>query len=126
MPRFDNNDLSQRRETVANAKKAMVERFRARPKDDDPVIQERKAARIAVSKAREERIAAREEARRVEAERQAIELKLREEEAARLAKEQEEREAIERRAEADRAVELLNEQKAARDARYAARKARRR
>jgi membrane protein involved in colicin uptake len=125
MPRFTDKDISESRATAANAKKAMVERFRARPAEDDPVNVERKAARLAVSQARDARIATREAERRADAERQAAEQKVREEEAARMAVEQAERDAVERRAEGDRAVDLLAEQKAARDARYAARKARR-
>lgn len=125
MPRFTDKDISESRATAANAKKAMVERFRARPAEDDPVNVERKAARLAVSQARDARIAAREAERRADAKRQAAEQKVREEEAALMAVEQAEREAAERRAEGDRAVDLLAEQKAARDARYAARKARR-
>ena len=125
MPRFTDKDISESRATAANARKAMVERFRARPAEDDPAVLERKAARLTVSQAREARIAAREAERRADAERQAAEQKVREAEAARMAVEQAEREAVERRAEGDRAVDLLAEQKAARDARYAARKARR-
>jgi hypothetical protein len=124
MPRFTDKDISESRATAANARKAMLARFRARPAEDDPAVVERRAARLAVSQAREARIAAREADRRAEAERQAAELKLREEEAARMALEQAERDKIERRAEGDRALQLLAEQKAARDSRYAARKAR--
>jgi hypothetical protein len=126
MPRFTDKDISESRATAASARKAMLERFRARPAEDDPAVVERKAARLALSQARKARIAAREADRRAEAERQAAELKAREEEAARMALEQAEREKIERRAEGDRALELLAEQKAARDSRYAARQARRR
>ena len=124
MPRFTDKDISESRATAASARKAMLERFRARPAENDPAVVERKAARLALSQARDARIAAREAERLAEAERQAAELKLREEEAARMALEQAEREKIERRAEGDRALELLAEQKAARDSRYAARKAR--
>jgi hypothetical protein len=87
---------------------------------------ERKAARLVASQERKARIAERAVARRAEMERQAAELKLHEEDAARMAVEQAEREVAERRAEGDRAVEILAEQKAARDSRYAARQARRR
>jgi hypothetical protein len=113
MPRFKDDDFAERRKTADKAKSAMLERFRARPSDDDPAVVERKAARQAVIEARAERVKAREAA-----------AKQREEEAARAAREQAEREAAERRAEAERAVELLAAQKAARDARYKARKAR--
>jgi hypothetical protein len=50
----------------------------------------------------------------------------REKEAARLALDQAEREAADRHAESNRTVNLLAKQKAARDSRYAAHKARRR
>ena len=126
MARFKDNDISERRETAGAAKKAMLERFRARPAKDDPATLERQAARLATSQAREARVKARAEAERAEAERLAAEQKAAEAEAARLAVEAAERAAIERRAEADRAVALLAEQKAARDARYATRKARKR
>ena len=126
MPRFTDKDISESRATAASARKAMLERFRARPAEDDPAVVERKAARLAVSQAREARIAAREANRRAETERQAAELKVREEEAKRMALEQAERDKMERRAEGDRALDLLAEQKAARDSRYAARQARRR
>ena len=126
MLRFKDNDISERRAAAANARKAMLERFRARRGPDDPVIIERQAARLAASQARQARIAAREAARRAKTQREAAEQRARQEEAARLAREQAEIEAAERRAEADRAVALLAEQKAARDVRYAARKARRR
>lgn len=108
MPRFKDNDISERREAAANAKKAMLEGFRARRAPDHPIILEQKAARHAKTQ------------------RKAAERQAREEEAARLAREQAESEASERHAEAERAVTLLAEQKAARDVRYAARKARRR
>jgi Family of unknown function (DUF6481) len=113
MPRFKDDDFSERRNTADKAKKAMVDRFRARSSSDDPATAERKATRLALSKARESRVKAREEA-----------AKQREEEEARSARAEVEREATESRAEADRKVNLLVTQKAARDARYAARKAR--
>lgn len=114
MPRFNDDDFSKRRETSDKARKAMVVRFRARPSKDDPGLGERKAARVAVGRAREARVKAREVAR-----------KTREEESAQLVLDRAERDLADRRAEADRAVNLLAEQKAARDTRYAARKKRR-
>jgi hypothetical protein len=126
MSKFNQNDFSERRKAAAGAKKAMVERFRAQPAASDPVIMERKAARVVASRERTARIASREAARRVETERQTSELKVREGAAARLALSQAESLAAESRADAERAVDLLAEQKAARDLRYAARKARRR
>ena len=113
MSRFRDDNFSERRITADKAKKAMLERFRARPSEDDPAAIERKAARQAVSKARESRLKVREEV-----------AKERDEEMVRQSRDRAEREAAESRAEADRNVNLLATQKAARDARYAARKAR--
>jgi Family of unknown function (DUF6481) len=113
MARFKDDDFSERRNTADKAKKAMLERFRARPSTSDPATAERKATRLVLSKARESRVKAREEA-----------AKKLEEEEARSARDEVERKAAESRAEADRQANLLGKQKAARDARYAARKAR--
>jgi membrane protein involved in colicin uptake len=113
MPRFKDDDFSKRRNTADKAKNAMLERFRARPSSDDPATAKRNAARLALSEARDSRVKAREEA-----------VKKREEDEAQSARDKVEREAAESRAEADRKVNLLAVQKAARDARYAARKAR--
>jgi hypothetical protein len=126
MSKFSENNFSERRKAAAGAKKAMVERFRTQPATSDPTVMERKAARVAASRERTARIASREVARRAETERQTSELKAREDAAARLALNQAESLAAERRADAERAVDHLAEQKAARDLRYAARKARRR
>ena len=125
MPRFDDNDPSQRRAKATKAKEAMLARFKTSASESDPEIAERRAARLAVSQEREKRNADRAEAKRLEAERQAAAQKAQEEENARLAIEKAESDAAERRAIADRELEILAEQKAARDARYAARKARR-
>ena len=113
MPGYKDDDFAQRRNTADKAKKAMQERFRARPSEDDPAAIERKAARVATSEARESRVRAREKA-----------AKEREEEIAQRSRDQVEREQAESRAEVDRNANLLATQKAARDARYAARKAR--
>ena len=114
MARFNDDDFAQRRDAADKAKKAMLERFRAKPGENDPATIEKKAARVAVSDAREARKQLREEA-----------AKKREEEAAQQARDQVEQDAAASRAEADRKVTLLASQKTARDARYAARKARR-
>lgn len=114
---FKEQNLADRLSTSANAKRAMLEKFRARPKLDDPAVQERLAAQAAFAEARAARNAQRKAER--EAERIAHEA-----EVARLAEERRAAEAAERRAEGDRAIALIAEQKAARDSRYAARKAR--
>ena len=117
MPRFNDDDFSRRRDNADKARKALLERFRAQPSENDPETIARKAAQLAVSEAREARAKARAEMREEAA-------KLRKEEAARLEQARIEQAAAESRAEADRKADLLATQKAARDARYAARKAR--
>ena len=121
-PRADKNaNFSDRLNAAAAAKKATLERFHARPGPDDPAVREQQAARKGISDAREVRIAERKAAQEAEAERLATE------QAAKAA-EQAAREAEERRLAAEaaaQAVALEAERKAARDARYAARKARR-
>ena len=117
MARFNDNDFSRRRETADKAKKALLERFRAQPSEDDPATIARKAAQLAVSEARELRVKERAQMREEAAQRH-------KEEVARLKQAQLEQDAAESRAEADRQAGLLAAQKTARDARYAARKSR--
>jgi hypothetical protein len=113
--RADKNvNFGDRLNAAAAAKKAMLERFHARPGPDDPAVKEQRAARKAISDAREIRTAERKAAREAEAKRQAAEQAAREAEERRLATEA-----------AAQAVALEAQRKAARDARYAARKARR-
>ena len=109
-----------RRKEAAEAKKALLERFKARPAADDPEVLARAAERRAIQEAREIRVAER--------------AKLKAEELARLAEADVARKAAEAAAAAEaeaRAAELARrdeeiraERKAARDAKYAARKAR--
>ena len=120
-----------RQTAAANAKKAMLERFRARPPADDPAVQQRLAAQKAIIEAREARAAQRKAAQEAEAARLAAEEAARVAEQERLAAEaavQAKRMAEEAAlAEMDykqRALALAAEQKALRDARYARRKAR--
>jgi len=89
-------NLQDRQNASADAKKAMLEKFRASPGPDDPAVVERRAAREAMLAERAARAAQREAAKRAHE--------------AELA-EQAEREAA-----------ALAEQKAARDERYKARK----
>ena len=92
-----------------------------RPGPDDPAVKEREAERKAIAEARAVRAAERQAAREAEAARQAeMEAAKKAEEAARLAAE-----AAAKAEEAARQRALLAEQKAARDARYARRKAKR-
>jgi hypothetical protein len=116
----NNVGFAERASSSAEAKKALLERFRANAAADDPTAAERQAERIAIARAREARKAERDAAKReLEAQKAA--------EKARLAAEKEaEKEALAAQAalEAEKAAQLLIDQKAARDARYAARKAR--
>lgn len=140
---FKGGDLNDRLQSASSAKQAVLERFKARTDPNDPAVAARRAERQALSVARDERKAARaaekaareaeearlaaeEEARRAAAEaeaaaerdRLAAEKAAQEAEDARLAAEEEERNKI-----SDE--ELKAQQKAARDLRYAKRKARR-
>ncbi len=103
--------------TAKTAKQAMVAKFRQRPGVDDPAVAQRREERAALSAARDARLAERELKRVADEARIAAE---REAHAAQEA-ENELRLATEKKA---NDVRLEAEQKAARDARYAARKAR--
>jgi hypothetical protein len=117
MSGYKEKGFADRLGAAARARSAMVERFKAQPAPDHPDVQSRQARSRAVALAREERAAARRAAR--EAER----VRLAEDEARRAAEALAEREQREAAA-AQRATELEVERKTARDARYAARKAR--
>jgi hypothetical protein len=117
---YKDPDFQQRQSSASTAKKEMLEKFRAAA--GDPAVAERQAARVALKEARQVRAAEREaakQARQIEQAEQAAraaELKLESErEAARL-------EAAMAADKAEQEILLAAEQKAARDARYAARK----
>ena len=118
---FKGNKFGERQTASAEAKRAVLAKFQSRKPADDPEVQARAAERRAIAEAREARMAERRREREIEAARQATERLAAE------AAEAERRKADEvRLAEEARAAALLKlEQKAARDARYAARKARR-
>ncbi|MDX2265651.1 MAG: DUF6481 family protein [Hyphomicrobiales bacterium] len=117
MKRIRGDNFNDRQSSAASARQAILERFRARPAPDDPAVIAQREARKALIEAREARAAER-KAAKLEAERRAAEEKAAREEAERIA-------AIERaEQEAAEKARLMAEQKAARDARYAARKAR--
>jgi hypothetical protein len=120
----ENNSLQDRLSAAANAKKALLERAKANNPANDPGFAERQKVRLEAAAAREAREAERRAAKKLEEER---------EEAARAAAEvlrleaeklEAERRAVEAVEAEARKAELLIEQKAARDARYAARKTR--
>ncbi len=109
--------FSERLSTAADAKKAMLDKFRARPAADDPAVIARRAARQAISDARQARIAERGAARLAQEVREAAERHAHE-----MA--EQERRVHEAAEAAEREAALELERKAARDARYAARKGR--
>ncbi len=118
--------FNDRLNTAARAKRALLDKARANGPANDPDFADRQVARREVSIAREARTAERKTAKLAEKIRLAEEKAA--EEAARaiaLAAEQEAREA-EATEQAAREIGLEAERKAARDARYAARKARKR
>ena len=137
MQSLKHNNFNDRRSNAATARQAMFDKFRTQPKPDDPAVQERLAAQKALADARDARRAERKAALAAEAERVAREiarvlaettaLKAKEAaDAAALAQEQAERFVHLEADKQARALATAAEQQAIRDARYAARKARKR
>jgi hypothetical protein len=135
MPPLPGHNFQDRQAAAAKARQALVEKFRARPAADDPAVLQREAERKAIIEARQEREAKRAEERRLaEIENQkrlAADAAAAKAAAARAEAEraeQEKRDAAEadRRAaeEAELKAMVEAEKKAERDARYAARTAR--
>jgi hypothetical protein len=117
MNSFKGSGFADRLSTAAKAKKAQLDKFRARSGVNDPAVADRNAARMASSIARDARVAERKAARQAEeaARKAALEV----EQATQAA-----RDAEAAAEQAIREAALETERKAARDARYAARKAR--
>ncbi len=113
MSGFKEPGFTDRQKAAQQARQDLLKKFREQPGPNDPEVARRRAEREAIvanrERVRQERDAAKAEQKRREEEAAAAE-------AARIAREREEEEA--------RQAELLAEQKAKRDARYAARKAR--
>lgn len=117
MKSFKEKSFGERMNTAAEARKATLARILARSGADHPDVIAQKAKRDAIIAARELRLAERNAARLAAEEHRLAEAEQR--------TERERIEAADRIAqEAVRAAALAAEQKAARDARYAARKAR--
>lgn len=112
-PAHARTNFDDRISAAAAAKQALLERFRSRPNPGDPAWEEQQAALKAVAEARDARAAERKAAKDAEAARVAAELAAK--------RTQEQIAAAEAKA---RALALEAERKAARDAKYAARKAR--
>ncbi len=121
MAAFKGSTFKDRATAAAEAKRALLETFRARPPADDPAVLARQAERRAIIEAREIRAAERKTVKEAEAVRLAAAdtARLEAEAAATV-------EAAARAAEqAARDEAIKAERKSARDAKYAARKARR-
>ena len=117
MKGYREKSFGDRMNAATEAKKATLQRILSRPGAGDPATIAQRAERAAIVAAREARAAVRNEAKLAAEERARIETE------ARVAREQ--KEAAEKATQdALRATALAAEQKAARDARYAARKAR--
>ena len=112
-PAHARTNFDDRLSAAAAAKQALLERFRSRPAAGDPAWIEQQAALKAIADARDARAAERKAAKDAEAARAAAELAAR--------RTQEQIAAAEAKA---RTLAVEAERKAARDARYAARKAR--
>ena len=112
---YKDDSFTARLSSAAGAKQAAMGRIRAIAQPGDAAFEERQRERQAIAAAREARMAERKAARAAEAERQAAE---------RAAKEAEKLASEQQRALDQESLKL--QQKAARDARYAARKARKR
>ncbi|WP_441984962.1 DUF6481 family protein [Microvirga sp. 2YAF29] len=110
-------DFGERLNAARDAKQAMVAKFRQQPGPDDPAVAERRAARVAMSEARDTRLTERKAQRLADNARMAAESEA-------LAAEQAEQEVRATAQKAEDDIRLEAERKAARDARYAARKAR--
>jgi hypothetical protein len=121
---YKEKGFNDRLQEQAKARAALLERARAANPVNDPDFARRQAERKRIAEEREEREKTRVEAKaaaiRAEEERKAAE-QAAHLEAERLAVEEAERK---KREETDKLAQLLTEQKAARDARYAARKSR--
>jgi hypothetical protein len=110
---FREPGFADRQKAALEAKKNLLNKFRAQPGHDDPAVAARRAEREAIAANREKARLAR-EAEKAEQKQRAEEAAAAE--AARVARKKEE--------EAARQAEIEAEQKAKRDARYAARKER--
>jgi hypothetical protein len=113
--------FNERASASADAKKAMLAKFQSRPSTDDPDVQKRIAERREIAEARAVRTAERDRQKQ-----EAAALKAAEQEAARQAELAAANEQDKLKQEQAALLEdLKTKQKAARDARYAARKQRR-
>ncbi len=113
MSGFKEPSFADRQKAALEARKTILDKFRAKPGPDDPAVQKRQAEREAQARSRADAKAARDLAKAEKIKRDA---ELAAQAAAELARQEAEKAAAE--------LALQAEQKAARDARYAARKKR--
>jgi hypothetical protein len=115
------NDFHERKANASASKLSIIEKFKTAAQN--PASEEKAAARMEIAKARAIRVAEREAARKVRQAEMAAEALKAEALAAEQLAEAEQIALQATRDNAEREVALLAEQKAVRDARYAARKA---
>jgi hypothetical protein len=121
MSSYQAPDLHERRKNAAAVKKTMLEKFRAA--SQDPAVEQQRANRLAINEARSVRMAEREAAKKVCEAELAVQAARQAELAAQARLEVEQLEALIVAEKAEAGAKLASEQKAERDARYAARKA---
>ncbi|SEF09716.1 hypothetical protein SAMN05444161_8310 [Rhizobiales bacterium GAS191] len=123
MARFRQPDFGERLSAAATAKEVGLEKYHAKGGVNDPEVLRKQDERLARTQARETRLRERKLARAAQ---EAAERSSREAGEAAEKTEREQREARERTEEVSRKAALEEEKKAERDARYAARKVRKR
>jgi Family of unknown function (DUF6481) len=121
MANFQQPDFDERLSAAAQARKAVLEKFRAKVNSNDPELLKKQAERLVVAQAREARIAERRAAKEAK---EAVERAEREAREAAERTVREEKETRERAEAVAWKAALEEEKKKERDARYAARKAR--
>ena len=118
--------FAERLQTAAKAKQAQLERIRAAAPANDARSAERQAAWVETARARQIRVAERASANRIIAERRDAERAAEKARQACAVTQENARQDAERVAQAEADAALKRDQKAARDSKYAARKARQR
>jgi len=125
MPRKEPG-FAERLQTAAKAKQAQMEKTRATTLANDAQSADRQAAQVEAAVARENRTAERKHANRIAGEQRAAQHAIEKAAKARDLAEENARKDAERVAQAEADAALKKNQKAARDSKYAARKARQR
>lgn len=116
--------FAERLQTAANAKKVQMEKIRARPPGGRVPSAEEQAAQLEAAAARKMRTAGRKDSERIRAREKEAQRAAEKGRQAQAAIEQRARKDAERIAQAEADAALKKDQKVARDAKYAARKAR--